>query len=62
MMFHYTPSNPLLIASSPSHVVAAPYNIPRPHLTTKLIRANLVGRNCWDYGIDVAVEWMWNVD
>ena len=55
-------ANQLLLSGHDVPLHAAPYNIPRPHLTTKLIRANLVGRNCWDYGIDVAVEWMWDVD
>lgn len=51
LLYVYTPSNPLILASS--HIIVSPYNIPRPNLIAKLVRNDLVGRNCWDYGIDV---------
>ena len=53
LLYIYSPSNPLILSSLPSHIIVAPYNIPRPGLINQLASYELVGRNCWDYGVDV---------
>ena len=54
LTYIYTSSNPIFISTDASHVVTAPYNIPRRNLLQQLARGRLIGRNCWDYGVNIA--------